>query len=99
MRRVKFYKGKQNWLLEKAIVKAGSERKFGKIIGVSRQAVNQYRKEHWLLSIDKLNLILNFLELNRNKIKKLIIKELDKNWGNSKSGAYMRLYRKTHPNY
>ena len=26
-----FYKGKQNWLLEKAIAKAGSERKLGEI--------------------------------------------------------------------
>ncbi len=99
MRRVKFYKGKQNWLLEKAIAKAGSERKLGKIIKVSRQAVNQYRKENWLLSFERLNLILNFLKLNRNKIKKFIMKELDESWGNSKNGAYMRWYRKAHPNY
>ena len=99
MRRVKFYKGKQNWLIEKAISKAGSERKLGVIIRVSRQAVNQYRKENWLLSFDRLNLILNFLKWNKNKIKKFIKKELDKSWGISKSGAYMRRYRKTHPKY
>ena len=99
MRRVKFYKGKQNWLLEKAIEKAGSERKLGVIVGVSRQVVNQYRKENWLLPVNRLSLILKFLNWNKNKIKKLIMKELDKDWGKRKGGAYMRWYRQTHPDY
>ena len=100
MRRVKFYKGKQSWLLEKAIAKAGSERKLGVIIGVSRQAVNQYRKENWLLPVNRLSLILKSLNLSRRKINKFIIKELDENWGRYKGeAAYMRYYRQTHPNY
>ena len=107
MRRVKFYKGKQNWLLEKAIAKAGSERKLGEIIETPRQTINYYRREHRLLSDNRLNLILNFLKLNKKKIKKFIIKELDENWGRHKGGIElalrqknrMREYRKTHPEY
>lgn len=100
MRRVKFYKGKQSWLLEKAIAKAGSERKLGKIINTSGQTINRYRRAHLLLPTNRLKSILNFLGLSRNKINKFIIKELDKDWGRHKGGAArMRLYRKTHPEY
>ncbi len=107
MRRVKFCKGKQNWLLEKAIAKAGSERKLAEIIKVSHQLINHYRREHWFLPINRLNLILKFLILSRRKINKFIIKELDENWGKHKGGAElarirrerMGEYRKMHPEY
>lgn len=99
MRRVKFYKGKQNWLIEKAIAKAGSEMKLGEIIKVSRQTINHYRRENWLLPTNRLKSILNFLNLNKNKINKFIIEELDKDWGRHKGGAYMRIYRQAHPDY
>ncbi len=107
MKRVKFYKGKQNWLLEKAIAKAGSERKLSQIVNISHQLVNHYRREHWLLPDMRLRRILDFLKLNRKEIKKFIIKELDGNWGRHKGGAEiariqrerMREYRKIHPEY
>lgn len=105
--RIKFYKGEQNRLLEKAIEKAGSERKLGEIIETPRQTINYYRREHRFLSENRLNLILNFLNLDKKKIRKFIMKELDENWGRHKGGIklatykknYMANYRKTHPDY
>ena len=107
MKRVKFYKSKQNWLLERAIAKAGSERKLAKIIKSPYQVINHYRREHWVLPINRLNLILKFLNLSRRKINKFVMKELDENWGRHKGGIElariqrerMREYRKMHPEY
>lgn len=47
--RIKFKKGKQNWLLEKAIAKAGSERKLKKFLKIPNQTINRYRQEQLYL--------------------------------------------------
>ena len=85
--RIRFSEGKQNWLMEKAISKAGSERKLSKIIKISHQQINKYRLEKLLLPDTTLNILLNFLNLNRQKIENFVISELDDNWGRFKGGV------------
>jgi len=84
--RIKFKKGKQKWLLNKAIEKAGSERKLKKILGIPNQSLNNYRRERTNIDEKRLNKILNFLGLNIKDIQYLIEKELEENWGRNKGG-------------
>ncbi|MBS3151234.1 hypothetical protein J4443_02535 [Candidatus Woesearchaeota archaeon] len=84
--RIKFKKGKQRWLMEKAIKKAGSERKLKKILKIPNQTVNHYRTEYVNISKKRLDLIINFLGIKINDVDKLIEKKLDENWGRHKGG-------------
>lgn len=85
--RIKFKEGKQNWLLEKAIAKAGSERKLKKILKIPNQTINRYRREQHLLSEERFNLILKFLKLDKKEVKNIINKRIDGNWGRKKGGV------------
>jgi len=84
--RIKFKEGKQKWLMEKAIKKAGSERKLKIIIKIPNQTINHYRTEYTNISRDRLNLIIGFLKINKEKVEKLIEKKLNENWGRKKGG-------------
>src|SRR3989344_910058 len=84
--RIKFKKGKQILLMEKAIKKAGSERKLKKILKIPNQTINHYRNELVNISKERLDLIINFLGINIREIDKLIEKRLDENWGRYKGG-------------
>ena len=84
--RIKFKKGKQNWLLEKAISKAGSERKLKKITGIHNAVINRYRSERVNICDKRLNLMLNFLDMDKKDIEKFVERRLDENWGRKKGG-------------
>ncbi len=84
--RIRLKKRKQNWLLEKAIEKAGSERKLKKILNIPNQTINRYRQEQSFISEERFNLIINFLNINGKEIENIIENKLDENWGSKKGG-------------
>lgn len=94
--RIKFKGGKQKWLIDQAVLKAGSERKLKKILGIPNQTINFYRREFINLPENRLNLMLNFLNLDKEKIKDFIEVELDDNWGREKGGYNLiKKYKKS----
>ncbi len=84
--RVKFKRGKQKLLLERAISKAGSERKLKKVLGIPNQTVNSYRNERIYISEERLIAIANYLCKDLSEVRKDIDCKLDDNWGKKKGG-------------
>lgn len=97
--RIRFQEGKQKWLVEKAIKKAGSERKLKKITKIPNQTINQYRNEYTYISEQRLNIILNFLKLDKEKIKDLIQERLHDDWGRHKGGISLIYKHKENGTY
>lgn len=97
--RIKFKRGKQREILEKAILKAGSERKLKEILDIPNQTINHYRNELINISEDRLNLVLNFLKSDRNEVEKFIEKKLKENWGREKGGTNLIRKYKDSGNY
>ncbi len=78
---LKIKKGKLNEIINKAITKAGSERKLCKAIGISKGFIYRCKHEECNISKDRLQKILNFLGIGNYKYRKYILEELPENWG------------------
>lgn len=78
--------GKQNEIINNAIVKAGSERKLCKIIGIPKGTLYMYKSGLSNIKKETLQKILDFIGLNINYYKTDILKELPDNWGRTKGG-------------
>jgi len=63
----KLKKGKQKELIQRAITKAGSERKLCKIIAISKGAIHRSRSESCNISKEKLQKISKFLHIDIQK--------------------------------
>jgi hypothetical protein len=82
----KLKRGKQNELIKRAIVKAGSERKLCKLIGISKGAIYGCKHELWNIPKERLDKILKFIGLDTSECGKYILEELPKDWGRRKGG-------------
>lgn len=83
---LKFKKGKQKEIIQKAITKAGSERKLCKVIGMSKGALYRYKSEKGNIPKNRYQKVIMFLNENINKYEKYILEDLPKNWGRVKGG-------------
>jgi|GEM_PF-1581057 len=83
---LKFKKGKQAKFIIQAIIKAGSERKLAKIIGIPKGTIYGYKFEVNNISDVRFKIILGFLGDPYSKYRQHIIKELPSNWGKVKGG-------------
>ncbi len=69
---LKLKEGKQKLLLEKAIKKAGSERKLSQLMKISSASIYSYKSEIHLLPLERAKKLSNFLEIDFNKFKKQV---------------------------
>lgn len=83
---LKLKQGKQNEIICKAIDKAGSERKMCKAAGIPYGSLYRYKFELSNIPKDRLLNIIKLLNLDINKYKNNILKELPDNWGQAKGG-------------
>jgi len=83
---VKFKRGKQNKLILKAILKAGSERKLETRLGIPHQTIHDYKDENCNLPLDRTKLILKYVNKTYASIKSDIEDLYPKNWGRVKGG-------------
>ena len=82
-------KGKQRELIQKAITKAGSERKLCRIIHISKGAIHRCRCESCNIPRDRLQKILKFLDIDIEEYSKNILKKFPQNWGQIKGGKIL----------
>jgi len=82
----KFKEGKQKELIQKAIIKAGSERKLSRDINIPNGSIYSLKFEKRNLSDEKLKKILSFLKLEVEDIKGNVLELLPDNWGRIKGG-------------
>ncbi|MDO8634399.1 MAG: helix-turn-helix transcriptional regulator [archaeon] len=61
----KFTQGNQKAILEKAIAKAGSERKLSELIGIPSSTIYYYKTEKVNLPLERLEKILGFLGISK----------------------------------
>jgi len=82
----KLKKGKQRELIQKAIKKAGSERKLCKLMSITKGVIQNSRSETYNISGDLLRKLLKFLNLNIKIYNSNILSEFSPNWGQIKGG-------------
>ena len=83
---LKFKKGKQKEIINKAIDKAGSERKLIIQLGLSKGAIWKYKTEKGNIPKDTFIRLLSYLGEDFNQYKDHIIETLPINWGQVKGG-------------
>ena len=83
---LKLRQGKQNEIITKAIVKAGSERKLCKVINIPYGSLHRYKTEISNIPKDRLIMILEFLNCDISEHEENILRELPNNWGQVKGG-------------
>jgi len=83
---LKLKKGKQKEIIQKAITKAGSERKLCKVIDMSKGALYRYKSELGNIPKYRLRKIVKFLSEDMIIYSKYILEDLPKNWGRVKGG-------------
>lgn len=82
----KFKKGKQRELIQKAITKAGSERKLAKMTGIPNGSIYNLKFEKRNLSESNVMKLLNFLNIEKKEIQREVLEILPDNWGQIKGG-------------
>ncbi len=80
----KFKKGEQKALIQKAIVKAGSEKKLAKLTKIPAGSIYALKFEKRNLSSNNAEKLCNYLQINL--INSYEIQKLPKNWGQIKGG-------------
>lgn len=83
---VKLLDGEENKLIEKAIKKAGSERKLARAIGIPISSIYQYKNEMMNLPKKRFKKLIKFLAVPQSGITSKIKTILPKNWGRIKGG-------------
>jgi len=73
-------KGKQRLLLQKAIKKAGSERKLVKLINIPSASIYSYKKEIHPIPLERAKKLAKFLRIDFNKLKKQVKNVDDIGW-------------------
>ena len=83
---LKLQKGKQKEIIQKAIIKAGSERKLCKAVKISKGALHRYKFEIVNIPKNRFLDMLKFLNIDLGAYKAFVIEELPDNWGRVKGG-------------
>ena len=83
---LKLKKGKQKEVIQKAIDKAGSERKLCKYFRLSNGALYRYKSELGNIPNKRLESILTYVGIDMTEFKNNILKEMPNNWGRVKGG-------------
>lgn len=84
---VKFKEGKQKEIVQKAIIKAGSERALSKITAIPKISIYKYKFEITNIPDDRLKKLSNFLGVSEEILEESILIKLDRNWGRIKGGV------------
>lgn len=82
----KFKKGRQQEIVQKAILLAGSERKLAKIAGIPKSSINSLKFEKRNLSGKYAKGLFRLLNVKEGDIKDDILEILPDNWGQQKGG-------------